>query len=156
MSINLLTYPFFLKALNEKSRTYKVKLFYLLWSLNCQWSIAWSSLTKHPSPWCRTMRGSCCLVPRPQYSARPKRFVTWSKRNFVSCPLASDTSPKRIDQEGLGTRRTETRQEKLYSQAKVSCIDRFVLSVWMTRVKLVFWPSTYSSLRILKTYKNVA
>ena len=32
------------------------------------------SLTKQPSRWCRAMRGSCCLVPRPQYFARPKRF----------------------------------------------------------------------------------
>ena len=37
-----------------------------------------------------------CLVPRPRFSSRPKRF---GSRGL--CENASDTSTKRIDREGL-------------------------------------------------------
>ena len=50
-----------------------------------------------------------CLVPRPHYSARPKRFGSRGPIENVSRPFASDTSPKWIDREGLGKRRTGTR-----------------------------------------------
>ena len=54
-------------------------------------------------------------LPSPQASffLAAKVFrVTWSMRKCeaVSRPFASDTSPKRADQEGLGKRRTRTRQ----------------------------------------------
>ena len=35
-----------------------------------------------------------CLVPRPHYSARPKRFGSRGPIENVSRPFASDTSPK--------------------------------------------------------------
>ena len=53
-----------------------------------------------------------CLVPRPHFSSRLKRFGTRGPWSVVSHPFASDTSPKRIDREGLGKRRTGTRQVK--------------------------------------------
>ena len=53
---------------------------------------------------------SPCLVPRPHYSVRPKRFGSRGPCKNVSRPFASDTSPKQIDQEGLGKRDTGTRQ----------------------------------------------
>ena len=53
-----------------------------------------------------------CLVPRPHFSSRPKRFGSRGPCENVSRPFASDTSPKRIDREGLGKRRTGTRQGK--------------------------------------------
>ena len=52
-----------------------------------------------------------CLVPRPHFSSRPKRFGSRGPCENVSRPFASDTSPKRIDQEELGKRRTGTRQK---------------------------------------------
>ena len=51
-----------------------------------------------------------CLVPRPHYFALPKRFGSRGPSENVSRPFASDTSPKWIDREGLGKRRTGTRQ----------------------------------------------
>ena len=51
-----------------------------------------------------------CLVPRSHFSSRPKRFGSRGPCENVSRPFASDTSPKRIDREGLGKRRTGTRQ----------------------------------------------
>ena len=50
-----------------------------------------------------------CLVPRPHYFALPKRFGSRGPSENVSRPFASDTSPKWIDREGLGKRRTGTR-----------------------------------------------
>ena len=43
------------------------------------------------------------LVPRPHYSARPKRFGSRGASEDVSIyrPFTSDTSPKQIDREGL-------------------------------------------------------
>ena len=38
--------------------------------------------------------GLTCLVPRPHYSARPKRFGSRGPIENVSRPFASDTSPK--------------------------------------------------------------
>ena len=51
-----------------------------------------------------------CLVPRPHFSSRPKRFRSRDPCENVPRPFVSDTSLKRIDREGLGKRRTETRQ----------------------------------------------
>ena len=51
-----------------------------------------------------------CLVPRPYYSTRPKRFGSCGPIENVRWPFASDTSPKWIDLEGLWKRRTGTRQ----------------------------------------------
>ena len=51
-----------------------------------------------------------CLVPRPYYSTRPKRFGSCGPIENVRWPFASDTSPKWIDREGLWKRRTGTRQ----------------------------------------------
>ena len=51
-----------------------------------------------------------CLVPRPYYSTRPKRFGSCGLIENVHWPFASDTSPKWIDREGLWKRRTGTRQ----------------------------------------------
>ena len=45
------------------------------------------------------------LVPRPHYSARTKRFGSRGP--------SVNTSPKGIDREGLGKRRTGTRQEEI-------------------------------------------
>ena len=39
-------------------------------------------------------KDSSCLVPRPHYSARPKRFGSRGPIETVSRPFASDTSPK--------------------------------------------------------------
>ena len=44
-----------------------------------------------------------CLVPRPHFFSQPKHFRSRG-------PFASDTLPKRIDQEGPGKRRTGTKQ----------------------------------------------
>ena len=49
-----------------------------------------------------TTSDSHCLVPRPHFSSRPKHFWSRGPCENVSRPFASDTSPKRIDQEGLG------------------------------------------------------
>ena len=66
------------------------------------------SLLPLPSP-PAAFFSSPCLVPRPHFTSRPKRFGSpWSM-----VPFASDTSPKRIDREGLGKRRTGTRQDPL-------------------------------------------
>ena len=56
-----------------------------------------------------------CLVPRPHFSSRPKRFGSRGPCENVSRPFASDKSPKRIDREGLGKRRTGTRQGGFYA-----------------------------------------
>ena len=50
-----------------------------------------------------------CLVTRPHYYARPMRFGSRGPRKFFS-----DTSPKCIDREGLGRRRTGTRQGYIF------------------------------------------
>ena len=51
----------------------------------------------------------------------------------VSRPFASDTSPKRIDREGLGKRRTETRQREYYMAARGY---EFYLQVLKVRVRV--------------------
>ena len=58
-----------------------------------------------------------CLVPRPRFSSRPKRF---GSRGL--CENASDTSTKRIDREGLGKRRTGTRQVSTQTTTNVGGI----------------------------------
>ena len=58
-----------------------------------------------------------CLVPRPRFSSRPKRFES---RGL--CENASDTSTKRIDREGLGKRRTGTRQVSAQTTTNVGGI----------------------------------
>ena len=64
-----------------------------------------SSIESYPicdDPLSRSAR--CCLVPRPQFFARPKRFG--SRGPSENVPQTSNTSPKWIDWEGLGKRRT--------------------------------------------------
>ena len=54
---------------------------------------------------------NCSLPsPRPHYSARPKYLGSRG-------PSVSDTSPKWIDREGLGKRRTRTRQNSKHADA---------------------------------------
>ena len=58
-----------------------------------------------------------CLVPRPHFSSRPKRFRSRGPCENVSRPFASDTSPKRIGREGRGKRCKGTRQTMSYKRA---------------------------------------
>ena len=55
------------------------------------------------------------IVPGPHYSMWPKRFGSRGPCQNVSRPFTLDTSPKQIDQEGLGKRRTGTRASFLLS-----------------------------------------
>ena len=64
-----------------------------------------------------------CLVPRPHFSSWPKGFGSRGPCEHVSRPFASDTSPKRIDQQGLGKRRTGTRQRYTEVQCKCNHLD---------------------------------
>ena len=63
------------------------------------------------------MRGSCCLVPRPQYSARPKRFGSRgpSEDLFLAC------SPRKRHRRELTERDWEHAVQRL---GKGSCIRR--------------------------------
>ena len=77
------------------------------------------------------------LLPSPQASffLAAKAFrVTWSVRKCegVSCPFASDTSPKRIDRERLGKRRTGTKQVPLQISFSltVTAILRHLENFW--------------------------
>ena len=46
--------------------------------------------------------------PRTHYCAWPRSFGSLGPSEEISRPFASDKSPKRIDREGLGKRRTGT------------------------------------------------
>ena len=64
----------------------------------------------HSCHWNRSVILSpTCLVPRPHYSTRPKRLSDVVQAT-ISRPFALDTSPKWIDREELGKRRTGTGQ----------------------------------------------
>ena len=54
-----------------------------------------------------------CLVPRPPFSSRPKRF---GSRGPCENVPRKRTSPKRIDREGLAKRRTGIRQPRYPGQ----------------------------------------
>ena len=66
-----------------------------------------------------------CLVPRPHYSARPKRFGSRGLSESVSRPYFSDTSPKWIDREGLGRRRVGTSQVRTLRVKLLYCACLF-------------------------------
>ena len=56
------------------------------------------------------MMAKACLVPRPHYCARPMRFGSRGPKNF---------SPKCIDWEGLGRRRTGTRLGSVHTNPDI-------------------------------------
>ena len=87
-----------------------------------------------PPLWCWNMHGIYISVseealpsPKASLSGPAKAFrVTWSKRKCVSCPFAPDTSPKWIDREGLGKRRTGTSSMPIYGGTSKSDNERNV------------------------------
>ena len=66
-----------------------------------------------------------CVFPRPQYSARPKRFRSRGPSENVSRPYPSNTSPKWIDREGLWRRRAGTSQVRTLRVELLYCVCLF-------------------------------
>ena len=90
--------------------------------------------SRHPSS-----SFSTYLVPRPHFSSRPKRFRSRDPCENVPRPFVSDTSLKRIDREGLGKRRTGTRQYPAleFSNVSQNCdFSNFFLAILLLRADL--------------------
>ena len=69
-----------------------------------------------------------CLVLRPHFSSLPKCFRSrdpCENVKNVPRPFVSDTSLKRIDRDGLGKRRTGTRQQCNYSNVQWALMTGF-------------------------------
>ena len=87
-----------------------------------------------------------CLVPRPLYSARTKRFGSRS-------PIVN-TSPKWIDREGLRERRTGTRQEEIYFEAATGFLEDHKLKPSLSRKTSLHWIDFFTKGNITKMEIN--